>query len=49
MEPRDFGEVRRMLVALAMKMKGDIGFFYSIPFLEAVGIMKEVTRIGKGK
>ena len=49
MEPEDFGEVRKVLVALAMRMKGDLGFYYSLPFTEALGVIKEVAKLGKRK
>lgn len=45
----DFKEIRGVLVALAIRLKGDVGFFYGLPFLEAVEIMKEVAKVGKGK
>lgn len=49
MEPENFGEVRKIIVALAMRTKGDIGFYYGLPFVEVLGIIKEVAELGKRK
>lgn len=49
MDPEDFGKVRGTAVALAMRLKSSIDFFYGIPFLEMLEIMGEVVRLGKKK
>lgn len=41
--------MRGMVVALAMRLKSSIDFFYDIHFLEMLEIMGEVVRLGKKK
>lgn len=49
MEPEDFGKVRRIVIALAMRLKSNVEFFYRLPFLETLEIMGEVIKLGKKK
>ncbi len=49
MEPEDFGEVRRVVIALAMKLRMGMDYFCGLPFLEVLEIMKEVAELVKKK
>lgn len=47
MSPEDLGDIRRILIILSMKLRTGIDFFYSLPFLDALEITKELMEVSK--
>lgn len=47
MEPEDFASIRKNLILLSMKLRTGVDFFYNLPFLDVLEIMKDVSEVTK--